>query len=98
MLTAAQTRVLERVRQRQILCREIKEVIVERLDLDLDPDWLTDDQAILGRGLELDSIHVIEVVVGIEWQFKVNITDDELDRFGSVNMLADFIESRREDA
>jgi acyl carrier protein len=98
VLTPAQQQIQETVRRRQRLCREIKEVIVERMNLTIDPDWLTDDQPIFGRGMELDSVDAIEVVVGIEWQFKVSLTDDQMDRFGSINTLADYIEQRQEAA
>lgn len=95
MLTPTQERALERVRERQEICRQIKEVIVERMNLTVSPDWLTDDQPIFGRGMELDSVDAIEVVVGIEWKFKVSLTDDQMANFGSINKLADFIETQR---
>jgi acyl carrier protein len=95
VLTPTQERALERVRERQEICRQIKEVIVERMNLTVSPDWLTDDQPIFGRGMELDSVDAIEVVVGIEWKFKVSLTDDQMANFGSINKLADFIETQR---
>lgn len=98
MLTPAQSRVQEQVRQRQALCHQIKEVIVDALTLDVDPDWLTDDQVILGRGMQMDSVDVIDVVLGIEATFKISIGDEELDRLASINLLADHIQSRREGA
>ena len=95
VLTAIQERVRDRVRERQELCGQIKEVIVERMSLTVTPEWLTEDQPIFGRGMELDSVDAIEVVVGIEWKFKVSLTDDQMANFGSINKLADFIESQR---
>lgn len=94
-MTPIQEKALERVRERQELCRQIKEVIVERMNLTVPPDWLTDDQPIFGRGMELDSVDAIEVVVGMEWRFKVSLTDDQMANFGSINKLADFIEAQR---
>lgn len=96
MLTPTQRLVLDRVEARQRLCRRIKEVITERMELDIDPEWITDDQPIFGRGMELDSLDAIEVVVGIESVFKVSLIDDEMSTFGSVNALADHLERQRE--
>jgi acyl carrier protein len=91
-MTAVQEQAHERVAARQRLCRAIKEVLIERLELTIDPDWITDDQPIFGRGMQLDSLQAIEVVVGLEWRFKVSLADDQTSSFASVNMLADLIE------
>ncbi len=58
----------------------------------MEPSWLTDDQPLFGRGLELDSVDALELVVAIEYDFGVSITDDEIGIFGSIGRLADFIE------
>ena len=96
MLTPTQQLVRDRVEARQRLCRRIKEVITERMEVDIDPDWITDDQPIFGRGMELDSLDAIEVVVGMESVFKVNLMDNEMSTFGSVNALADHLDRQRE--
>lgn len=79
--------------KRQKLCYEIKKIIVERLDLDVSPSLLTDDQPLFGRGLKLDSIDSLELVVGVEAAFDVSITDNNMEIFGSVNKIADYIEA-----
>ncbi|MEW6695872.1 MAG: acyl carrier protein [Bacillota bacterium] len=85
----------KRAQERQNLCKQLKSIIVERLDLPVDADWITDDQPLIGRGLELDSVDSLELVVGVEAEFGVAITDDRMDVFGSINRLADFIEEHR---
>ncbi|HKY14943.1 MAG TPA: phosphopantetheine-binding protein [Microthrixaceae bacterium] len=77
--------------ERQSECSRLRQVIVDRLDLPVDPDWITDDQPLFGRGLELDSVDALEIMVGIEDEFGASITDDETDVFGSVNALLDRI-------
>lgn len=67
-------------------------MIVERLDLPIDPKWITDDQPVIARGLELDSVDVLELIIGIEAVFGASITDDEIGAFGSVSRLVDRIE------
>jgi acyl carrier protein len=85
----------ERAAQRQAKCLQLKEMIVERLDLPVDPSWITDDQPLVGRGLELDSVDTLELIIGIEAVFGVSLTDEEVGAFGSVSRLADRLESDR---
>lgn len=84
-----------RAAARRVLCVEIKEVIVERLDLPTDPNWITDDQPLFGRGLELDSIDALELAVGIDDVAEVEITDEQIGMFGSINRVVDHIEAHR---
>jgi acyl carrier protein len=83
---------LDYVARRQDLSLRIKRMIVERLELPTEPEWITDDQPIFGRGLELDSVDALELVVGAEFEFDVAISDDRVDAIGSVNRIVDFIE------
>ncbi|MBD8498177.1 MULTISPECIES: acyl carrier protein [Paenibacillus] len=79
--------------ERMALTSKIKEIIVQRLDMDIDPAFITDDQPIFGRGLGLDSIDALELLVAIEDEFGVTIFDDNMAVFGSVNKVADYIVS-----
>lgn len=89
---------VEYIERRRALCDSIKALIVERLDLPTEPDWITDDQPLFGRGLELDSVDALELVSGIEYELDVAVEDDDVGVFGSVNAIADYIESHREPA
>ncbi len=84
---------LEQAAERRSECAQLRRVIVDRLDLPLDADWISDDQPLFGRGLELDSVDALEIMVGIEDEFGASISDDETDVFGSVNSLLDRIHS-----
>jgi len=75
-------------KERQGLCDAIKRMIVDRLDLPIDPDWITDDQPLFGRGLELDSVDTLELMLGLEADFDLALTDDDRAAFGSVGTLA----------
>jgi acyl carrier protein len=81
-----------RVESRRELCDQLKQLVVDRLDLPVDVDWITDDQPLFGRGLELDSVDALELVVGLEFDFNVSVTDDDVDIFGSIGRLADHVE------
>ncbi|MFO7171640.1 MAG: phosphopantetheine-binding protein [Bacillota bacterium] len=83
----------QRAARRRELCRRVKQLIVERLELDMDPDLITDDQALFGRGLELDSIDSLELVVAIQDEFGVAITDDNSEVLLSVNRIVDYVEA-----
>jgi acyl carrier protein len=58
---------------------------------------LNDPQtALLGRGIGLDSIEILELVAAVEEEFGFCIEDDELnaEAFRTVASLVDFIERR----
>lgn len=78
-------------RTRRELCARIRRMIVDRLDLPIDPGWITDDQPLFGRGLELDSVDTLELMLGVESEFDVSLTDDDRIAFGSVARLAERI-------
>ncbi len=89
MLSYQQT--YERAMRRRELNERIKQIIVKNLDLDRDPALIADDQPLFGRGLGLDSLDALEIVVSIEEEFGVTIHDDDVAVFGSVNKVADYI-------
>lgn len=76
---------------RQQTCSQIKKMIVLRLDLPIEPEWITDDQPLFGRGLELDSLDVLELYVAIEAEFGVALYDSDMSVFGSVSRLAEYV-------
>jgi acyl carrier protein len=78
-----------RARAQRELCARIRELLVTRLELPLDVGWVTDDQPLFGRGLELDSVDALEIVVGLDSVFDANVTDDDREAFGSVAKLAE---------
>jgi acyl carrier protein len=83
--------------ERNFLCAELKGVIVDRLDLPIEPDWITNDQPLFGRGLELDSVDALELAVGIDDVAEVNITDEQIGMFGSINRVVDYIGAHRDE-
>lgn len=83
----------QKAAERQEFCHRVKTLIVERLDLPISPEWITDDQPLIARGLELDSVDTLELMIGIEMEFGEAITDDEIGVFGSVSRLVERIEA-----
>ncbi|MCH0566841.1 MULTISPECIES: acyl carrier protein [unclassified Streptomyces] len=73
---------------------KIKTMIIERLGLDVEPAVVSDNQPLFGRGLEMDSLDTLEIVVMVNNEFDVLISDDDFEAFGSINALVDFVEAR----
>lgn len=89
-------RTREEIKARDELCQSIRDIIVDRLMLDIPADYISNDQPLIGRGLELDSIDSLEISVAVNMELDVTITDeDSTTIFSSVNHLADFIEDAR---
>lgn len=95
MAVTGKEEILTYAKEREALCREIREMLVEQLCLETNPDFLTNDQPLFGRGLELDSIDSLELAVGIFDHFQVTINDGETEAFSSVNALADYVMAHR---
>ncbi|BCK70596.1 hypothetical protein Srufu_045490 [Streptomyces libani subsp. rufus] len=73
---------------------KVKSMIIGQLGLDVEPAVVSDNQPLFGRGLEMDSLDTLEIVVMVNNEFDVLISDDDIEAFGSINALVDFIEAR----
>ena len=91
MAVQGKEQILTYAAKRKKLCSDIKAMIVAQLCLDMDPEYITDDQPLFGRGLELDSIDSLELSVGVFNNWQISLSDDDNSAFSSVNALADFI-------
>lgn len=78
---------------------EIKSLIVSTLALEgTKPEDISDDVALFGEGLGLDSIDAIELGVAIRKRYGISIdaeSDDPRRHFASVNTLAAFVSAHR---
>jgi len=78
----------------------LKEMIVERLTLDISPDEIKDDAPLFSDendGLNLDSVEALEIVVGIEQNFEVTVEEgDYKQEFYSINTLSQFVNGLRD--
>lgn len=76
------------------LITEVKKLIIERLKLEeiRVADIIT-DAPLFGEGLGLDSIDALELVIGLEKEYGVNIPDAEVGKkvFQSVRTIAQYI-------
>ncbi len=77
------------------LKQSLKENIIKYLNLlDHTPETITDDMPLFGdSGLELDSIDSLELIVMLEREYGVKLTNPTLGRkiFVNIESLADYI-------
>lgn len=77
---------------------ELKESIIEALNLEeFTVADIADDEALFGDGLGLDSIDALELIVLLDKDYGIKLTDPEKSKeiFQSVNVLAAYIEEHR---
>ncbi|PYQ14299.1 MAG: acyl carrier protein [Acidobacteria bacterium] len=83
------------------LKQEIKAFIVKRLRLtDVSPESIGDADPLFGGGLDLDSVDLLDLVVGVEREYGVRIASAAEGReiLASVNALAEHISRSRASA
>ena len=75
---------------------KVKDLIVRRLKLEIDPATIEDAAPLFGEGLGLDSIDALELVLGLEQEFGIKVADEEVGvkAFSSVDSLTDFIKEK----
>ena len=67
---------------------QVKEILVERLDIDEDDITL---EAHLRDDLKADSLDLVELIMDLEERFGVKISDEEAQGIGTVGEAVDFI-------
>jgi acyl carrier protein len=74
----------------------LRQVLVESLDLKVEPEAVPDKNLVATLGL--DSINTIEFLIWVEGEFNVEISDEDLsiDLIDDLDKLADYVEGRRE--
>lgn len=80
------------------LKEELKGKIIEQLNLeDVTIEEIADDEQLFGDGLGLDSIDALELIVMLDKDYGIKLTDPKDGKaiFESVNTMAAFIESNR---
>jgi acyl carrier protein len=80
-----------RIEHRKSILAAIKQELVERLQLDFDPAILDDDTFLFGSGLALDSIDAMELIIGLQARFGVELPEGDLAPMRTINTLADVV-------
>ena len=78
------------------LKQELKHIIVEESDKDMDPETIDDDAPLFGEesAIQLDSLDAIQLSMAIQKKYGIKITDSKEARraFATVNSLADLVQ------
>ncbi|MBE0622666.1 MAG: acyl carrier protein [Burkholderiales bacterium] len=80
------------------LQREVAELMIECLNLEVTADQIAPDAPLYGEGLGLDSIDVLEVALEVSKRYGLQLRSDSEDNkiiFGSLRSLADYIAAQR---
>jgi acyl carrier protein len=78
------------------LKQQIKEMIVERLFLPVDPGEIADDEHLM-ESYDIDSVNLFEIVVGLEEDFEISFEDEDfsVDLFATIDSLAAYVQKKR---
>ncbi|MBN2712021.1 MAG: acyl carrier protein [Planctomycetes bacterium] len=70
--------------------QHIKEIIVERLFLDISPEDLSSDESLTDEH-GVDSVRLFDMIVGLEEDFEISFEDEELmlKNFDTVKSIAE---------
>ena len=80
------------------LRREVAELMIECLNLEVTADQITADAPLYGDGLGLDSIDVLEVALVVSKRYGLQLRADSVDNqhvFSSLRSLSDYIAAQR---
>ncbi len=72
-MSTARSETEQLIEGRRAILEAIKEELVERLELELEPQDIDDDTFLFGGGLSLDSIDSMEIIIGMQSRFGVMI-------------------------
>ena len=75
---------------------EIKKILADILELGNRIDAIEPDTILLGNIPELDSVAVVTIILALEKNFSIAITDDEISAktFATLGTLVDFVEQK----
>lgn len=70
---------------------KVKEIIIDQLDVDASA--ITPDTS-LTKDLEADSLDAVEIIMAIEDEYKIEIPDEEAEKFSNIGDIVNFIEDQ----
>ena len=71
----------------------VKQVIIRTLSLEVEAEEIDDEGELFGGGLGINSMATIEIIVGLEEEFGIEVPDEDLrvELFDSVQTMADYV-------
>ena len=88
------------VAAREAALAQVRTLLIEKLDVRRAPDEIDPDTPLFGTGLGLDSIDAVELIITLEAEFGVQVSNEFMGRadLRTVNSLVDAILRRSADA
>lgn len=79
--------------QKNVTTADIKEMLIETFELEMEMAELTDDMGIIGHGIGLDSVDALEIIVQVDKRFGVKIKDADIQKedFMDIAALTNFV-------
>lgn len=77
----------------QRLTQDVKEMVIERLQLEAEPEDIEDQELLFGGNLDLDSITMLELVAGLEERYGIEVEDEDItpELLESARSLAQYV-------
>ena len=84
--------VLKQIEKRERVLTDITKILINALQLDYPVESIDPDSPLFGTGLSFDSVDAIEIIVALEVEYGVTISESEgLLALRSVNTLVDAV-------
>ncbi len=77
------------------IVEKIKEIIANELYLNKN---IIKEDMILEKDFKIDGMNMLEIIVGIEMEFDVNLLDGDLDKMITIKDFAKFVEKQKSKA
>ncbi len=81
----------ESLERRRKISELLKEKLIESLDISYEPEDIHEDISLIGSGLGLDSLDILEIVLCVENNFGIKMPEESAYVLRSFNTLVDFI-------
>lgn len=86
----------EKLQRRKEISETLKQKLIEALDIPYETKDIGEDISLIGSGLGLDSLDVLEIILCVENNFGVKIPEGQTLALRSLNTLVDFIISEQD--
>ncbi|MCP4147308.1 MAG: acyl carrier protein [bacterium] len=79
------------------ITQQLKEIIANKMDVNLNLEEIDENVSLYEGGLGLDSIAIVDLIVAVEREFGITIEDDEMGGglFRTILTLADFVRTKK---
>ncbi len=81
--------------EQKIIADKLREILVDSLRLPMKPEDIGYETELFGEGLGIDSVDILELVVGIEAEFGLQMTVEHRPYFKNLETLSSFILENR---